>query len=281
MPCHSHCAHTRPRTGLLVRDLFNPLKKIHAAHIPKYVYLLAYASFEPVDRASLTKEQLDNEMKPLLQALKASVAICSSKSETLGVLGAISSLREHVHFGIVAAGVVDWMLVIFTDPEFSITAYNLNNTTLFMSLMKQIAFLHESLRPSILHLISECFDMRFELDATIVLQLKRMYLDGMIYLLKLGYVMPTLDVISNLCTTMDLSLVRFVMFKLFDVIQPPYSAEFVTRLLQMLQLGRCKQALRRLQDKHKKEIETFLSMLLLLLNSSDGHVIWPCYWCCN
>lgn len=247
---------------LFVRDLFNPLKRINVSHIPKYIYLLAYASTaSSSDGTRKSKEQHDVDMKPLLQALKKSVAFCSSKTESLDIINAISELRDHLQFSIVAAGVVDWMLVIFTDQEFSITAYNLNNTTLFVALMKQIAFLHESLRPSILGLLNECFDTSVELDATIVLQLKRMYLDAMLYLLKLGHVMPILDVIASLFHSIDMSLVRFVMSKIFEAVQPPFSSEFATRLLHLLQMDRARSALRRLQDKQRQEIEKFLSMI--------------------
>ena len=136
-------------------------------------------------------------MKPLLQALTRAVAICSSKTQTLNVLNAMAELRRHVRFSLICSGITNWISVGFTDPEFSITAYNVNNTRLFMSMMKQIAFLHEAMRPVVLDLLNECFGttQQMGVDPIIVSQVHQMYLETIIYLMQLGYVIPALDML--------------------------------------------------------------------------------------
>ncbi|KAF0973276.1 hypothetical protein FDP41_008483 [Naegleria fowleri] len=219
---------------LLVQDLFNPSKKVNPAHRPKYIYVLAYAS-------SVVGENNHTNLNPLSAALEKAISICSNTT----LPKSVSIFRPCLIYNVVCAGILYWVGVIFTDSQFSITMFTLNNTRMYMALLKEIAFRHEPLSVTVLNIVKKCYYANHgDLDPLQAIEIKKVFLDVIIYLMQLGYVLPTLQTIHDLIVErMDMSLVRHVINSILDMIEPPFSLDFIKKFVEILCIDHARDAI--------------------------------------
>ncbi|KAL9648739.1 hypothetical protein ABK040_003676 [Willaertia magna] len=222
---------------LFIHDLFNPAKKINQVHRSKYIYILAYATSCNSEDDYNTQQ---NIIKPIINALEKTINICTNTT----LPKSVSIFRQYLMYNIVCVGILHWIGIIFTDPQHSITVFTLNNTKMYMSLIKEIAFRHDNLSFSVLNVLKKCFNAKNDLDPLQAIEVKRIFLDVLIYLIQLGYVLPTLQTVHDLIIDrMDMSLIRHIINTIIELIEPPFSNDFVSKIVEILCIEHTRDAL--------------------------------------
>lgn len=76
-----------------------------------------------------------------------------------------------------------------------------------------------------------------ELEILVQLEVKKMLIDRLVNLMARGYVIPVLKYMRNCWSKgdTDVSLIRYFVTELLDLINPPYTAEFVELFLPMVE----------------------------------------------
>jgi negative elongation factor C/D len=83
------------------------------------------------------------------------------------------------------------------------------------------------------------------------LELKKKFIDIMIELMKTGYALPVMNFIEQMAPKTDQSLIRYFIIQLMDIIEPPYSQEFLNSLLGLIERPETIEAFR---STDKKEL---------------------------
>jgi len=118
-------------------------------------------------------------------------------------------------------GVLQWIKVNFEDPDYYTSSNKTLCVPLHLEVLREIAYRHPLQRQKVLELLSLCFEMETGLDAVIAvryidklipniqkLDLKKMLIDNIIFLMQCGYVIPVLRYIQQWAPKTDHSLVR-------------------------------------------------------------------------
>ncbi|KAL6076758.1 hypothetical protein STEG23_017639 [Scotinomys teguina] len=103
---------------------------------------------------------------------------------------------------------------------------------------KKISTCHQLLHPQVLQLLVKLFETEHsQLDVMEQLELKKTLLDRMVHLLSRGYVLPVVSYIRRCLEKLDtdISLIRYFVTEVLDVIAPPYTSDFVQLFLPILE----------------------------------------------
>jgi len=252
---------------LFINDLFDPTKKIPLAHQIKYIHVLALAA--STSDNDITRQQ--QRMNEITQGLQATIQVCTNKNSPLNLTKSVSAFRKYMGINIVALGVLHWITVVFADSEHSVSVYTMNNTKMYMALLKEIAYLHVPLRPNVLDVVHKCFEMKNDLDALHAVEIKRVYVEVFMYLLQLGYVIPTMQTLNRIVKDqLDLALIRSIVSQLIEMIEEPYSEQFVDIFVDILCTNHA-------VDSLKKISSTLRPFVQHLLHSSvhKAHLLPP------
>jgi negative elongation factor C/D len=217
---------------LLIKDLFSPQKAINASHISKYIYVLAYAAC--IDRPGREGRRGREELAHTIQALNVVQPICHANSFGSELQVAVQDIRLNLVYPVVAAGVLQWIRVNMTDASYYTATVNTLRMPIYFDLLREISYRHPFQREIILNLLTDCFSIDYELDALATVEFKKELLGIMLYLMKCGFVMPVLDYIAQCTGHIDQSLIRHFITQLVEMIQPPYSPEFVASVLRVI-----------------------------------------------
>jgi hypothetical protein len=112
---------------------------------------------------------------------------------------------------------------------------------------------------SVLELILKIFNVNTDLDVFRMLEIKKLYFDILLFLLiNLNHVLPVLKAFKELCqsNTLDFALIRYFIGNLVEVIDKPYSKEFIELIREILSFSRVKDGL-----KNMEGINDFVSNL--------------------
>ncbi|XP_035205730.1 negative elongation factor D-like [Stegodyphus dumicola] len=222
---------------LLMDALFKPGMKINPEHKPKYIYLLAYAvsvheTYKKGARKSVNKE----ELKTTTQAIEKVHMICNEKKGSSELIPELNTLYQCIRFPVVALGVVRW--VDFTVSEKSYFKLSTEHTPLHLALLDEVATCHNTLHQKVLELLIRLFEMPQEdLDVLVQLEMKKMLLDRMVHLLSRGCAVSVVNYIKSCWQRQDtdISLIRYFVTEVLDIIAPPYTAEFVNLFLPLVE----------------------------------------------
>nr|KAF6423182.1 negative elongation factor complex member C/D [Rousettus aegyptiacus] len=103
---------------------------------------------------------------------------------------------------------------------------------------KKISTCHQLLHPQVLQLLVKLFETEHsQLDVMEQLELKKTLLDRMVHLLSRGYVLPVVSYIRKCLEKLDtdISLIRYFVTEVLDVVAPPYTSDFVQLFLPILE----------------------------------------------
>jgi hypothetical protein len=92
-----------------------------------------------------------------------------------------------------------------------------------------------------------------------MLEIKKLYFDILLFLLiNLNHVLPVLKSFKELCqsNTLDFALIRYFIGNMIEVIDKPYSKEFIELMREILSFSRVKDGL-----KNMEGINDFVSNL--------------------
>ena len=235
--------------NLLINELFDPKTNIHPKNVPKYLFLLAYASIWTLEEQveggeegeKREKEKREKEkrerVKETVEALQNAFEICKKNLFGLELQKALpllsSNLQKHT---IVCKGVIKWIEVSLTQTESS-SSISLSLPYLLL-LLRFIFFHHPLLRPQLLHITQEAFEQeRSSMDALASINFRKKLLKTLLYFLRCGHVLPVLSSVERLSQKHDPSLIRFFLSMLLQIIQPPFSPPFLHKLFLLLSLS--------------------------------------------
>ncbi|XP_065572172.1 negative elongation factor D-like [Artemia franciscana] len=221
---------------LLNDVLFKPGVKINVEHKPKYIYLLAYASSVVETGIKGQKKSVNrDEVKSTLMAIEKAHEICSTTRSSAELLAELSSLYQCLKYPVVSVGIFRWIEVTVTEPSYF--KLSTDHTPLHLALLDEIVAVNHLLHPQVFKLLVNLFESRQdELDVLVQLELRKTLLDRMVNLLSRGYVVPVIKYIKQCfqrCET-DVSLIRYFVLEVLDIVSPPYTPEFVKLFLPMV-----------------------------------------------
>ncbi|XP_050072271.1 negative elongation factor D-like [Anopheles maculipalpis] len=225
---------------LLINSIFNVKSKLDQKPKSKEIFLLGIAASvceTGIRKGSwLGSVRTSNvvEVKDTIHAIEAVHTICCNKSTNL--LPYISTIFNYLEYPVVAIGVFRWASSIVSDASY----FNLGTDRypLHFALMDEIARLHTSLHDQIVQLFARILESKLDhLEVFEQLNFKRMLLDRMVNVLACGGAIPVVRYIAECYArdAMDISLIRYIVKEVLDIVGPPYSREFVQLFLPMVE----------------------------------------------
>lgn len=233
---------------LLLESLFKPGSKLHTEHRAKYVYLLAYAAsvFETYKKPNsqiaynniaYRKSINNDELKDTIRAIDKVSSICAEKKGSSEILPELASIFELIYqYQVVAYGIVYWVKQVVNEASFF--KLNTEQTPLHLALLDEVTSCHPTFHNIVLDLYIHIFESQHDdMEVLAQLELKKMILDRMIHLLSKNCVIPVLNYIKKCLTNgdTDISLIRYFITEVLSMVSPPYSTEFITLFLPLVE----------------------------------------------
>ncbi|CAI9577947.1 unnamed protein product [Staurois parvus] len=223
---------------LFMQSLFKPGAKINQDHKHKYIHILAYAAsvvetWKKNKRVNINKDELKSTSK----AIETVHNLCCNENKGASELVAeLSTLYQCIRFPVVAMGVLKWVDWTVSEPRYF--QLQTDHTPVHLALLDEISTCHQLLHPQVLQLLIKLFETEHsQLDVMEQLELKKTLLDRMVHLLSRGYVLPVVTYMRRCLEKMDtdISLIRYFVTEVLDVITPPYTSDFVQLFLPILE----------------------------------------------
>ncbi|MBN3325173.1 NELFD factor, partial [Atractosteus spatula] len=247
---------------LFMQSLFKPGAKINQDHKHKYIQILAYAAsvvetWKKLGQSSATQTWLararvtelancdrnkrvninKDELKSTSKAIETVHNLCCNENKGATELVAeLSTLYQCIRFPVVAMGVLKWVDWTVSEPRYF--QLQTDHTPVHLALLDEISTCHQLLHPQVLQLLVKLFETEHsQLDVMEQLELKKTLLDRMVHLLSRGYVLPVVGYIRKCLEKLntDISLIRYFVTEVLDVITPPYTSDFVQLFLPILE----------------------------------------------
>eukprot|EP00064_Thunnus_orientalis_P004101 superscaffoldBa00000361_g4112 len=253
---------------LFMQSLFKPGSKINQDHKHKYIHILAYAAsvvetWKKNKRVNINKDELKSTSK----AIETVHNLCCNENKGATELVAeLGTLYQCIRFPVVAMGVLKWVdwtvsepryfqlqtdhtpvhLALLDEVQYEVTTRSKYNFHPFKQQLRlnmnssssQICTCHQLLHPQVLQLLIKLFETEHsQLDVMEQMELKKTLLDRMVHLLSRGYVLPVVGYIRKCLEKLntDISLIRYFVTEVLDVIAPPYTSDFVQLFLPILE----------------------------------------------
>ncbi|KAJ8260299.1 hypothetical protein GJAV_G00179380 [Gymnothorax javanicus] len=223
---------------LFMQSLFKPGSKINQDHKHKYIHILAYAAsvvetWKKNKRVNINKDELKSTSK----AIETVHNLCCNENKGATELVAeLGTLYQCIRFPVVAMGVLKWVDWTVSEPRYF--QLQTDHTPVHLALLDEISTCHQLLHPQVLQLLVKLFETEHsQLDVMEQLELKKTLLDRMVHLLSRGYVLPVVSYIRKCLEKLntDISLIRYFVTEVLDVIAPPYTSDFVQLFLPILE----------------------------------------------
>ncbi|KAL3175230.1 hypothetical protein MRX96_010854 [Rhipicephalus microplus] len=221
---------------LLLDALFRPGSRLNPEHRPKYVYLLAYAgSVYETRRKGVRKSLNRDELRATQQAVEKVHMLCQERRGSSELVPELGALFQAMRYPVVALGVVHWVEHTVSDPSYF--KLSTEHTPLHLALLDEVVVCHTTLHQKVLDLLVRLFESppHEELDVLVQLERRKMLLDRMVHLLSRGCVVPVVSYVRACWERQDtdVSLIRYFVTEVLDVIAPPYTPEFVQLFLPL------------------------------------------------
>ncbi|KAG7280488.1 hypothetical protein CRUP_022017 [Coryphaenoides rupestris] len=219
---------------LFMQSLFKPGSKINQDHKHKYIHILAYAAsvvetWKKNKRVNINKDELKSTSK----AIETVHNLCCNENKGATELVAeLGTLYQCIRFPVVAMGVLKWVDWTVSEPRYF--QLQTDHTPVHLALLDEICTCHQLLHPQVLQLLIKLFETEHsQLD----LELKKTLLDRMVHLLSRGYVLAVVGYMRKCLEKLntDISLIRYFVTEVLDVIAPPYTSDFVQLFLPILE----------------------------------------------
>ncbi|XP_003739553.2 negative elongation factor D [Galendromus occidentalis] len=221
---------------LLLDALFKPGSKINPDHKPKYIFLLAYASsvFEQTTKKGPRRAPVLNkdELVRTQESIEQMCTICAEPK-----ISDLPTLFDCVQLPVMAMAAIHWARYIVNEASYF--KLNTEHVPMHLALLDEVAICQPTLHDRLLKLYSDLFEKPFdaELDVLVLIEIRKMLLDRMIHLVCRGCVLPVLNYITGLYQRQDtdISLIRYFVTELLEIIAPPLTPEFASVFLPLVQ----------------------------------------------
>jgi len=246
---------------LILDSLFKPGSRINPEHRPKYIYLLAYAvSVVEQQKRGSNKRVIDRQNLAFTSSALDKVAtICLDKKGSLELLGEVQTLYQFIRTPVVAMGILVWVRYTVSDSSFF--GLTTDHTPIHLALLDEISIHHNTLHEKVLELLIELMDIELEdMEVLQQLQIRRVIIDRMVHLVSRNYVIPIIKHMRKCWQKQDLdvSLIRYFLTEMLEIIEPPYSQEFVSILLPMIEANEITGNLKSENRDHYQLVENFI-----------------------
>ncbi|KAK4293552.1 hypothetical protein Pmani_017691 [Petrolisthes manimaculis] len=223
---------------LLIDALFKPGSKVNQEHKTKYFYLLGYSAsvYENPKKGNRARQVIRDDLKPTQQAIEKVHNICQGGKSAMELIAEINTLYQCIRFPVVSVGLVRWIECVVNEPSYFKLCTE--STPTHLALLDEVVSIHPLLHQRVLALLVGLFESEFQdLEILVQLELRKMLLDRMVNLLSRGCVLPVMKYIKN-CSTKgdtDISLIRYFVREVLEIIAPPYTVEFVQLFLPLVE----------------------------------------------
>lgn len=223
---------------LLIDVLFKPGSKVNQEHKGKYIYLLGYSAsvYETPKKGNRPRQVNRDDLKPTQQAIEKVHNICQGGKSCMELIAEINTLYQCIRFPVVSVGLVRWVECIVKEPSYF--KLSTESTPTHLALLDEVVSIHHLLHSRVLNLLVELFEAEFQdLEILEQLELRKMLLDRMVNLLSRGCVLPVMKYIKNCYTKgdTDISLIRYFVREVLEIVAPPYTVEFVQLFLPLVE----------------------------------------------
>jgi len=223
---------------LLIDALFKPGSKVNPEHKSKYFFLLAYTAsvYEIPKKGKKLGQIIKDDLEKTQQAIEKVHNICMFGRSNMDLIQEIPTLYTCLRYPCVSVGVVRWVECVVKEPSFFKLCSE--STPIHLALLDEIVANHPLLHASVLKLLVELFESeQTELEILVQLELRKMLLDRMVNLLRHGCVVPLLTYVKN-CREKgdtDISLIRYFVREVLEIVAPPYTHEFIKLFLPLVE----------------------------------------------
>lgn len=245
---------------LILDALFKPGSRINPEHRPKYIYLISYAvsvveQFKKANRRAINRDHLDYTSS----AVDKVATICQEKKGSIELLCEVSTLYQFLKTPVVAMGILRWVKYTVSEPSYF--QLSTDHTPIHLAMLDEISIHHYTLHEKVLELLIDLMGTEYEdMEVLQSLQVKRVIIDRMVHLVSRNYVIPVIKYMRKCWQKQDtdVSLVRYFVTEILEIIEPPYSQEFIQILLPMIEANDITGNLKAENRDHHKLVREFI-----------------------
>ncbi|KAI6182670.1 Negative elongation factor D [Aphelenchoides bicaudatus] len=215
---------------ILINSLFNVKAKLNDEYKPKYVFLLAYASTvcESIKGGFRvqTKMNLDFVRERILELLN--ILHCSDD-----LLPQLQQLLRLIKHPVLARCTLHFIETTILKDDFLAEPQQSH-----LILVDQIVIHHPNLRHVVFTMLQKFYENQSLRDeiAEIIMSRQRVVIDRFVHMIGCDYVLPVLELITRMYQEgkIDVSLVRHFGVEVLDMVDEPYSNEFVSSIFPIV-----------------------------------------------
>ncbi|KAI8617128.1 TH1 protein [Chytriomyces sp. MP71] len=231
---------TAPFVEALIKNVFGATTT-DTSMIDEKIWLLAYVSTVIEDTAPSSESPVSISttlMQPTMDALKHVYTMFPKLTPDIDLRNDFKGLLETVKYPIAAAGLLFWISNYIADPLFynqtSITGSGTERILIF-ELLNEIALVYPLQRAYVLEILGEAVLRDYEkVSPLIQIEIKRKFIDQIIFLLKLGYVIPALDFVLENSSKMDDALLIYFSRRVEELTESPYHRDIIEKLVAII-----------------------------------------------
>ncbi|KAK6107534.1 TH1 family protein [Brugia pahangi] len=203
--------------------------KVQLSHRSKYIFLLSYAScYSTSNDTNIEKE--NEEMERTEYIMEKILDSIRSERE---FLKDIRLLLSGIEFTPIAGGLLHYLQGFLLNNEI-LTEFEM----VHFVLLDEIATKHSGLHIRLFKMLCELYDRqsKSQQPAEMIIAKQRSIIDRFVHLLSVGFALPVVEKINKMFQEgqIDVSLARYFAIDVLDIIEPPYSEEFIETFLPMV-----------------------------------------------
>ena len=216
---------------ILLHDLF-ATKIVNPLHKAKYFFVVACAvSFAPGTRGRLDQ----SVTQPIVATLKEAEIVVRANPFGFELQASILRIRGLTETPVVAKAMMYWIRNNLADKDYYANNFSKTQVPIHLILLEEIAVLHPLLREDVFAVFVVQLDQDHPgVNTLLIGELRKTILDRLLFLVQLGFVAPVLAYLRRKTGELDHSLITYFVHSLLDMIEPPYSGEFVGQLLPVI-----------------------------------------------
>nr|CDP98866.1 Bm10607, isoform d [Brugia malayi] len=203
--------------------------KVQLSHRSKYIFLLSYASCCSTSNDT-NMEKEDEEMERTEYIMEKILDSIRSERE---FLKDIRLLLSGIEFTPIAGGLLHYLQGFLLNNEI-LTEFEM----VHFVLLDEIATKHSGLHIRLFKMLCELYDRqsKSQQPAEMIIAKQRSIIDRFVHLLSVGFALPVVEKINKMFQEgqIDVSLARYFAIDVLDIIEPPYSEEFIETFLPMV-----------------------------------------------
>lgn len=201
--------------------------KVQPAHRLKYIFLLAYASCGGADGTESAVKEEFNQTRTTMEAVLDSIRSDGDFYKNIHLL------LDGIAYSSIACGMLHYLEGLLLNDE-----SNNEPETVHFVLLDEIATQQPGLHIRQFELLLILYDRQAKLTeaSEVIIEKQRNIVDRFVHLLSVGFALPVVEKINKMYRDgqIDVSLARYFALDVLDIIEPPYSDEFVETFLPII-----------------------------------------------